>query len=159
MLPVQPSTKRCNQTPKSATIRQFCVVTLHPISSSMGVSNGVRQPQDKFEKVRIRFKTKKWDCRKRQSPIFTGCARQGNNSVVKVRYALASRNREPKARVSAVRRNLKGAGCQSKELRQASSRTDDQEPHSRPHRDGRVCQTTKVRCYLNPTPASALDIW
>ena len=50
LTPVQPRTIWYNPTPKSATIRQFCAVTLPPISSSMGVSNGVRQPQDKFEK-------------------------------------------------------------------------------------------------------------
>ena len=91
-------------------------------------------------------KQKKRDCRK-DSPKFFRCVPgRSNNSVVKVHYALGSSKREPKVRGSAVRRNLKGTGCQSKELRRANSRTDEQEPHSRPHNDEQVCskvQSTK----------------
>ena len=43
----------------------------------------------------------------------------GNNLAVKVRYALGSRERKPKARVSVARRNLKEAECRGKEINPA----------------------------------------
>jgi hypothetical protein len=65
----------------------------------------------------------------------------GDNLAVKVRYALGRGSVSPKARVSVVRRNLKEAGCRSEELWRAKFRADEQKPHTRPNRDGRVCRT------------------
>ena len=71
------------------------------------------------------------------------CARHGQQ--LGGERPLRARQQEAlaKGKASIVRWDLKEAGCQGEELWRANSRTDEQKSHSRPYRDGRVCDTTQ----------------